>query len=134
MTSLEFRDSPPVADLELNALFEACWPEHRERPFGRVLARSVSYVCAYDGGRLVGFVNVAGDGGEHAFVLDTTVHPDYQRRGVGLELVRRAAQLARSRGAAWLHVDFVPDLEPFYRRAGFGPTTAGLMDLTTLTP
>jgi GNAT superfamily N-acetyltransferase len=78
---------------------------------------------------LIGFVNVAWDGGAHAFLLDTTVHPDFRRRGIATELVRRVAEAARARGAEWLHVDFEPHLETFYRGCGFAPTAAGLLRL-----
>lgn len=95
-----------------------------------VLKRSLVHVGAYENDRLVGIVNVAWDGGQHAFLLDTTVHPDVQRRGIATSLVRRAATLARERGAHWLHVDFEPHLEGFYRACGFRPTGAGLTDLS----
>ncbi len=127
--ALEYRISPPLDDATLNALFAAAWRDHRDRSFAPVLARSLVWVAAFDAERLVGFVNVVGDGGVHAFLLDTTVAPDHQRRGVGLGLVRRAAQLSRERGAEWLHVDCEAELEDFYRRAGFRHTAAGLMDL-----
>jgi len=94
------------------------------------LARSLTYVAAYDEEQLVGFVNVAWDGGIHAFLLDTTVHPKVQRRGVGTELVRQAAREARRLGCNWLHVDFDEHLESFYRECGFRATPAGLIDLT----
>ena len=64
-----------------------------------------------DGDRLVGYVNVAWDGGQHAFLLDTSVHPDFQRRGVATALVRLVTDAARARGAAWLHVDYEPHLD-----------------------
>lgn len=38
------------------------------------------------GGRLVGFVNVAWDGGRHAVLLDTAEASDRQRRGVGRQV------------------------------------------------
>ena len=79
--------------------------------------------------RLVGFVNVAWDGGTHAFLLDTCVALDRQRSGVGAELVQRAVDAARDAGCTWLHVDFEPHLEPFYARCGFSPTAAGLLRL-----
>ncbi|MFJ4184813.1 GNAT family N-acetyltransferase [Kitasatospora sp. NPDC089509] len=120
---------PELADDELDELFGASWPGHRPRSFGPVLARSLAWVAARRGGRLVGFVNVAGDGGVHAFILDTTVHPDERRRGLGVRLVRAAAEEARARGAEWLHVDYEPQLESFYARCGFRPTAAGLMRL-----
>lgn len=94
------------------------------------LDHSLTWVCAYDGLQLIGFVNVAWDGGVHAFLLDTTVHPEFQRRGLGRELVRRAAEVAREQGMDWLHVDFEPHLLSFYRACGFGPTETGLMRLS----
>jgi GNAT superfamily N-acetyltransferase len=94
-----------------------------------VLARSLGYVCAYEGEELVGFVNVAWDGGKHAFLLDTTVRTDMRRRGIGRELVRRAEELAREGGAEWLHVDFEARLRAFYEKCGFRGTEAGLIKL-----
>ncbi|HEX2357413.1 MAG TPA: GNAT family N-acetyltransferase, partial [Micromonosporaceae bacterium] len=41
--------------------------------WAQVEGHSLGWVCARDGGELVGFVNVAWDGGSHAFVLDTLV-------------------------------------------------------------
>ncbi|CAM3356881.1 GNAT family N-acetyltransferase [Deinococcus saxicola] len=96
----------------------------------RVLERSLTWVTAFASETLVGFVNVAWDGGAHAFLLDTTVHPDWGRRGIGTELVRRAAQAAHEHGGLeWLHVDYEPHLIGFYEDCGFKPTSAGLLRL-----
>lgn len=95
-----------------------------------ILCHSLEWVGATANGQLVGFVKLAWDGGAHAFLLDTTVHADYQRQGLGQALVEEAAALARARGAVWLHVDFEEELDPFYRACGFRPTAAGLRDLT----
>ncbi|MFE7467674.1 GNAT family N-acetyltransferase [Streptomyces sp. NPDC057499] len=120
---------PGLTDAELNELFAASWPDHRTALFAPVLDRSLVWIAAHRGSRLVGFVNVVGDGGVHAFVLDTTVHPDERRKGLGVRLVRAAAEEARARGADWLHVDHEPHLKSFYEQCGFRPTTAGLMRL-----
>lgn len=124
-----YRIAPPVTNEALNALFGASWPDHRWRDFGPVLEHSLVYVCAYQGTHLVGYVNVAWDGGSHAFLLDPTVHPARRREGIGSRLVRRAASAARARGAVWLHVDYVPHLRGFYERCGFEHTEAGLLRL-----
>jgi hypothetical protein len=71
--------NPPIDGKHLNVLFLAAWPGHVFRDFDPVLARSLVYVCGFDGERLIGFVNVAWDGGAHAFLLDPTVRPDYRR-------------------------------------------------------
>lgn len=125
----EILANPDLSDARLNGLFTAVWPDHEPREYGPVLARSLGYCGAFAGGALVGYVNVAWDGGEHAFLLDPTVHPDHRRRGIGLALVRRATGLAAEAGAKWLHVDYEPHLARFYAAAGFRHTEAGLLRL-----
>lgn len=97
------------------------------RPF------SLGWVTARTGvGLLVGFANVAWDGGSHAFLLDPKTRGSYQRRGIGTEVVRLARDHAAMAGCAWLHVDFGEELAPFYLDAcGFSPTSAGLIYLSS---
>jgi GNAT superfamily N-acetyltransferase len=84
-------------------------------------------------GALVGFVNVAWDGGDHAFLLDTKTRGAHQHQGIGTELVRVAVAEAKGAGCEWLHVDFAEPLAPFYFDAcGFRPTPAGLIHLPSL--
>jgi GNAT superfamily N-acetyltransferase len=100
----------------------------------RIRSHSLGWVTARDGdGLLIGFVNVAWDGCEHAFLIDTKTRGTWQRRGIGTEVVRRAARHAKAAGCEWLHVDFEPDLAAFYFDAcGFRSTDAGLVHLFTL--
>ncbi|RLT36797.1 MAG: N-acetyltransferase [Chloroflexi bacterium] len=128
---VRYEVSPPVSTGELDALFEASWDAHIPRGFAGILARSIAYVCAYRGDALVGFVHAAWDGGVHAFVLDVTVTPEERHRGVGLELVWLLVVACRERGIVWMHVDFEAPLAPFYERAGFRRTAAGIMRLDT---
>ena len=124
-----YRVSPSLTNDELNALSAAAWGDHTWKDFQPVLNRSLAFVCAYSETRLVGFVNLAWDGGEHAFVLDTLVDPEFQRRGIGRGLVRRAVAEAEARGIKWVHVDFEPRLQGFYDGCGFRSTAAGLIRL-----
>jgi len=124
--------NPAADNAALNRLFASVWPRHEQRDFAQQLTWSLVYVCAYADERLVGFVNVASDGGVHAFLLDPTVDSGFRRQGIGRELIRRAAEASRSRGAQWMHVDYEADLEPFYTTAGFRPTAAGVMQLVTI--
>ena len=116
---------------EFEPLWLASWGNPVSSFYAQNLARSLCHGVIWDGEtpRLIGFVNVAWDGGAHAFLLDTTVHPDFQRQGLATELVRLVTEEARARGAEWLHVDFEPHLESFYRGCGFRPTAAGLLKL-----
>ena len=126
---VEYRVNPPANNRDLNALFANAWADFKPRDFAPVLKRSLGYVCTYQGDRLVGFVNIAWDGAQHAFLLDTTVCQDMQRKGIGLELVRRAENLARKAGLEWLHVDYEAHLNEFYKKCGFKNTKAGLIKL-----
>ncbi len=124
-----YRISPPVTNEELHSLFVEAWEGHGLTDFRPILDRSLAFVCAYYETQLVGFVNVAWDGGIHAFILDTTVHRKFQRRGIGLNLVKQAETAARAQGAEWLHVDFESHLKNFYDKCGFKNTSAGLKNL-----
>ena len=128
--SIIYRQDCRVSSEQLRLLFEDAWPEKgTDYDYSVVLSRSLGYICAYLKEALVGFVYIAWDGGRHAFLLDPTVRTDVQRQGIGTEMVRRAANLAKSKGAEWLHVDFEPHLDEFYRKCGFKNTYAGLIRL-----
>ena len=113
MTHPEIVANGSVTNDELNGLFAAAWASHEPRDSKPVLARSLVYFTAREHGHLIGFVNVAWDGGCHAFLLDPTVHPTFQRRGIGTQLVQQAALAVRGQGVEWLHVDFEQTLEKF---------------------
>ena len=123
-TGITYLVKPDVSSEQLDQLFAANWPN-----LAKVLQKSLTYVCAYSDRRLIGFVNGAWDGDSHAFLLDPTVQPEFRRRGIGSELVRRAAQAARDTNVEWIHVDFEPYLADFYNKCGFVPTHAGLIRL-----
>ena len=96
----------------------------------QVERHSLGWVCAFDADRLVGFVNVAWDGGVHAFVIDTLVAGDRRHSGIGQRLMEVAERESRAVGCEWLHVDFEEDLRAFYFDAcGFAPTPAGVIAL-----
>lgn len=122
----------PFSNEELNRLHAECF-DHRvlaDDWWGQVNRHSLGWVVQRTGDDLVGFVNVAWDGGVHAFVLDTMVTAPLRRRGLAGELVAAAAAGARAAGCEWLHVDFDPELRAFYFDAcGFRPTDAGLIPL-----
>jgi ribosomal protein S18 acetylase RimI-like enzyme len=127
--TIEYQNDPKLENEALDALWAAAWNSPHLRDFQPILSRNLAHVGAFAGTRLVGFVNVAWDGGIHAFILDTCVDPEFRRRGIASALVERAKTLACERGAEWLHVDFEPHLASFYRRLGFASTEAGLIRL-----
>ena len=124
---IDYQINGEVSSSELNDLFSAAWPRHQPREFAAELEHCLAFVCAYEERTLVGFAKLAWDGGMHAFLLDPTVHPRLQGRGIGRSLIERVVAAARTRGVVWIHVDHDPRLSEFYRKCGFVHTEAGLL-------
>lgn len=128
-----FRIDGPVDDQELTTLHQQAFRASGGGfvPWSRRLQRhSICWVTAHEGDRLVGFINVIGDGGAHAVLLDTVVAPSSQRCGIGRGLVARAIDEARTLGCHWLHVDYDHRAADFYERVcGFDPIGAGVVRL-----
>jgi ribosomal protein S18 acetylase RimI-like enzyme len=126
---IEFLRRQKLHAEDLDALFAAAWGSPKPG-YERVFAHSFTWVSAVKGENLVGFANVAWDGDSHFFLLDTTVHPAWQGKGIGRRLVEEAIEACRGHGD-WLHVDASQDLMTgFYQECGFEATPAGLVNLT----
>ncbi len=126
---MRYEVNPSFIPGQLEELFRAAWPDGDKGDCGRVLRHSLADVAAFDDERMVGFINVTWDGGAHAFLVDTTVHPDYRRHSIGTSLVQRATEGARAAGCSWLHADWEETYATFYERCGFSRTNAGLIRL-----
>jgi len=127
---VEWRGS--FTNAELNALHAECF-EHRlmdDDWWGQVNRFSLGWVCVRQSEKLVGFVNVAWDGGVHAFILDTMVAKEFRRQGIAKRMIEEAVSRSRQAACEWLHVDFESALRQFYFDAcGFQSTAAGLIRL-----
>jgi len=84
------------------------------------LARTTN-IGAWDGGRLVGVVRLLSDGYTFSVIADILVDPDYQRLGIGRNLMSRALAAAPD---ARLLIEAQPDCIGFFERIGCvrGPT------------
>jgi GNAT superfamily N-acetyltransferase len=131
---IEYRWRGPVIDAEMVTLVRAHGVRATAGWWDQIRPHSLGWVTAHlrPSGGLVGFVNVAWDGGDHAFLLDTKVAGEHQRQGIATALVGLAVRHAQAAGCEWLHVDFAERLAAFYFDAcGFRPTPAGLIHLPT---
>jgi len=84
----------------------------------RILRGSDYVVLAIDddAGRVVGRITAIADGLQTAFIQILEVLPEYQRQGIGTELVRRMLDLVKNYPCVDLTCD--PELQPFYERFG----------------
>lgn len=110
-----------AADVDLNELADL----YRAAPLGDKQPESLAtvlsntrYLCfVYAGDRLIGAGRALADGVDCAYIAAVAVHPDYQGRGVGAQIVRRLAERARGHKKIILYAK--PGTEGFYGRLGF---------------
>ncbi|MFN2118826.1 MAG: GNAT family N-acetyltransferase [Anaerolineales bacterium] len=72
---------------------------------------------AYDAGRLIAVGRAVADGRDCSYISGVAVHPDYQGRGIGRQVMTRLVTLSRGHKKIILYA--APGKEPFYRKLGF---------------
>lgn len=111
-------------DSELKELFSTVeWQVSRH--IDRLSAAMYKYdnlITAWDGARLVGLVCSLDDGAVTAYINYLIVHPDYQRMGIGKELMRRILNEYRD----FLRVELIADAgaTEFYDKLDFDAINA----------
>lgn len=83
---------------------------------------AAEFLVAEEHGAPVGFIRGVYDGSK-ALIHIVSVHPDYQRRGIGTALVQAAARRFSERGATSLAVTVPGDNLAFWKRLSFRMTT-----------
>jgi ribosomal protein S18 acetylase RimI-like enzyme len=83
--------------------------------------QAAEFLVAEAGGRVVGMIRGAYDG-SRAIIYLASVHPDYQRQGIGRALVMDIARRFEKRGARSIAV-IVPGDAGFWKKLRFRQTT-----------
>lgn len=112
--------TPSVKDY-LRILSALGWPHRDPRAIKIAMANSVCSVCAEDNGKVVGFGRIVGDGALHLYITDLFVHPLYQNRGVGSEILRVLSEYCDSIEFTNTFIELIPSRgkSEFYRSFGF---------------
>jgi GNAT superfamily N-acetyltransferase len=92
------------------------WPRDNDHARVEGAVQKTINIGAWIDGRLVGSVRILSDGYLLNTVSEMIVDPDYRRRGIGTELMRRALEVAPG-GRLFLRAQ--PGNEPFFERLGF---------------
>lgn len=117
MAQIDIREGGAIPEKQVKELFAVLGWGQFEGLLPDLLLNSTFVVSAWDGARLVGLARVVSDRVYSSMLHQVGVHPDYQRDGLGSELVRRCI-------ARFAHTHFVlttddPTNETFYARFGF---------------
>jgi ribosomal protein S18 acetylase RimI-like enzyme len=89
---ITYRDDHDIDLDQLTVLFNAVGWERRTADRDRLaqLVRGSLYVVsAWEDDRLVGFARAISDGATNAYISTVAVLPEYQKRGIGSEIIQR---------------------------------------------
>lgn len=123
MTTLEnlcFQDHHEGMDWQaLEALFELTDLNGRKGDkLRRAFLNSTTVCYAFDRDRLVGVARAISDGEYHAVIYDVAVHPDYQRCGLGQQIMTRLQEKL----PVWRTMLIASsNVQGFYGQLGFAP-------------
>ena len=130
MTGIKYSTNGFKAEAFL-VLAERVWPRGYDLAAARTALTRTTNIGAWAGDRLVGAVRVMTDGYFFATVPEILVDPDYQRRGIGRELMFRALEAA-PRGALFFGAQ--PQSVGFFEKLGCEPGPAGMVMRRTVRP
>ena len=106
---------------ELLALYASVgWTNYTDNPemLKQAYEHSLLILEARDGEKLVGIIRVVGDGYSIVFIKDILFHPEYQRQGIGTQLLRKIMELYSEVYQMELMTDDTPGTISFYQSMG----------------
>lgn len=118
---MEIREYTGYRAEEILALYESVgWSNYCENPemLKSAYAHSMRILGAYDGERLVGILRAVGDGHSAILIQDLLILPEYQRRGIGTELMKTFLSMYPDAYQIMLLTDNTEKTLAFYRSLG----------------
>ena len=122
---MNFIENAPTSAKQIADLREAVGWNRMESCYENELMISYYHISVYDGDKLIGYIDTVSNGVTDAYIQDLMVHPDYQGKGIGTELMNSTIAYLKERKIYMISVIFEEKLLPFYKRFGFFPTFAG---------
>lgn len=122
MSILSIKEHKHVSTEQLNNLFTAIgWKARESVRWKEVLEKSTYLITFWDESNLVGMGRILEDGVMCMF-YDIGVHPDYQNKGIGKQIMEKL--IGQVRGKDYVSIGLFPWHDnpsniPFYEKLGF---------------
>lgn len=117
-----------VSAKDLSDLRESVGWNRMEDEYSNPLMMSFYHIAVYEDGKLVGYIDSVSNGVTDAYIQDLMVHPDYQGKGLGTELMNQMITYLKENRIYIISVVFEESLKPFYNRFGFSSMLCGQME------
>ena len=85
-------------------------------------------IAAYEGTELIGYIDSISNGVTDAYIQDLMVHPKYQGKGIGTELMNQMIAYMKEKHIYMVSVIFEEKLKTFYERFGFYTMLSGQLE------
>lgn len=119
----EIPDKKKVWELFLTTGWNAEYNLTEEEYYSSVTG-SRFVVSAYANGVLAGYGRAAADGIVHAMIYDLIVHPDFQGKGIGSQILNRLIELCNEEKIRDIQLFSAKGKRDFYEKRGFLPRPA----------
>ena len=99
-----------------------------EKEYKNPLLTSYYHIAVYEKEALIGYIDCVSNGVTDAYIQDLMVHPDYQGRGLGTDLMKKMIDYLKKKHIYMISVVFEEKLKPFYEKFGFFSMLCGQME------
>lgn len=131
-TNIIINQDSELTDIEIENLRTSAGWDNNTGSFSIIKKKLFTYFTARKNNKLIGFIDVLSDGIADAYLQNLVVHPDYQKKGIGSELVKKAINFLQEKNIKCIQVTFNSELETFYKKFGFYIFRAGIIDRDTM--
>lgn len=132
MKDIVIEQEGKVSDCEIEELRSSIGWDNNTGPFSVISKCLYTYFTARKDGKLVGFIDVLSDGIADSYLQDLAIHPKFQGKGIGTELVKKAIRFLQKNNIKCIQVTFNPEYEEFFKRFGFHIYKAGVIARDTM--
>ena len=123
-----YRYNEAVSAKALSDLREVVGWNRMEDEYNNPLMTSYYHIAVYEDDKMVGYIDSVSNGVTDAYIQDLMVHPDYQGKGLGTELMNQMITYLKENRIYIISVVFEESLKPFYDRFGFSSMLCGQME------
>ena len=99
------------------------WWETDNAATQKALDNSLYSIAVVSHGKIIGIGRVVGDNGLYYYIQDLIVHPAYQSKGIGREIMRMLLNYinANAKKGAFIGLMAAKGLKEYYKEFGFEP-------------
>ena len=123
-----YKYNETISAKALSDLRESVGWNRMEAEYANPLMTSYYHIAVYEDDKMVGYIDSVSNGVTDAYIQDLMVHPDYQGKGVGTELMNQMIAYLKENRIYIISVVFEESLKPFYDRFGFSSMLCGQME------